>query len=322
MSRQDNSDPLPYVQVDRSVKPRAALLAGALGVTTQHALGSLVEWWDLCGDPRELEAIAAATPDGSEPERLLPRGDVELRFRLASGRDVAVETLEALGLVERKGEVFRVRGMSRYFAPVQARVKARAAASAGGRASAEARRRQTGTAQPRSGSRSGARSEAASSAASGALREHFEAPPNGSRTVPNPIGQRSTVNGQLSPLEDAPTSGAPEKPRRGKTQKPTDPRHTPLVAELVAAFTELRGVSYPFTGRDAKAVTNLLATGHEPAAIVAAWRRALRHSGFPTVATLSELVTHLAHFLGEAPQGNGPAESADWSDAQTGEMPL
>lgn len=115
-------------------------------------------------------------------------------------------------------------------------------------------------------------------------------------------------------------SGAPSKPRRVKTQKPTDPRHTPLVAELVAAFTELRGVSYPFGGRDAKAVASLLATGHEPEAIVAAWRRALAHRGYPSVAILSELVTHLAHFLGDVPQGNGPVESADWTNQPTGEM--
>ena len=53
MSRQSSSDPLPFVQVDRAVKPKAALLAGIMEVSNQHALGSLVEWWELCGDPRE-----------------------------------------------------------------------------------------------------------------------------------------------------------------------------------------------------------------------------------------------------------------------------
>lgn len=204
MSQQSNSDPLPYVQVDRAVKPRAALLAGALGVSNQHAVGSLVEWWDLCGDPRELERIVEATPPGDEPAVLLSPGDAQLRFRLASGKDVDPVELVHLGLLEPRGEQFRVRGMSRYFEPIRKRIKARASASAAGKASAESRRKATGTAQPRSGDRS----ESGSATGSGAVRESFERPPNASRTPPNPSGQRSAVSGLLEE-EDQPQPKGP-----------------------------------------------------------------------------------------------------------------
>ena len=87
-----------------------------------------------------------------------------------------------------------------------------------------------------------------------------------------------------------------------------DPRHAPLVADLVQAFEDLRKARYPFNGRDAKAVSELLKTGTEPAALVQAWRRSLV-SDFPKVSTLSELKTNLAHFVG---QGAGSTTKGDW----------
>lgn len=133
MSRQASSDPLPYSQVDRSVKPKAALLAGKMKVSNQHALGSLVEFWDLCGEPRVLERVVLETPAGVDPALVLSRDDVELRFEVASGQHVEVGVLVVVGLLEPVKEGFRVRGMSRYFDPVQARLRARGAASAGGK---------------------------------------------------------------------------------------------------------------------------------------------------------------------------------------------
>jgi hypothetical protein len=78
--------------------------------------------------------------------------------------------------------------------------------------------------------------------------------------------------------------------------KPPDPRHAPLVARLVEAFADDREAPYPFGPRDAKVVANLLARA-EPDVIVAAWERALRHQGFPTVGTLAQLEQHLAQFV-------------------------
>ncbi len=60
---------------------------------------------------------------------------MERRFAIASGHHVAATDLVELGLLEPRGEQgFRVRGMSRYFAPVQARNRAKKQAAAGGRA--------------------------------------------------------------------------------------------------------------------------------------------------------------------------------------------
>ncbi len=130
---QENSDPLPYTQVDRAVKPKVALLAGALGITIQHAMGSLVEFWDLCGDPRDLERLVKA----GVGEIVLSREDIAGRFALASGgKTVDPGLLAHLGLLEPRGDDFRVRGMSRYFQPITRRVQAREAASKGGLATA------------------------------------------------------------------------------------------------------------------------------------------------------------------------------------------
>ena len=57
-------------------------------------------------------------------------------------------------------------------------------------------------------------------------------------------------------------------------------------------------VRYPFTGRDAAAVTRLLAMAPTPI-IEAAWGRALRSEKYPLVRSLPELVANLNHFVGE-----------------------
>lgn len=144
MTDNGNSDPLPFAQVDRAVKPKAATLATMVGVTYQHALGSLAEFWEACGDPRELERLWAEGKD----EVVLSREEVSGRLLVAFGRAVDPDACRHLGLLEQRPEGFRVRGMSRYFTPIKARVIRREKASAGGRASAEARKLKTGTAQP------------------------------------------------------------------------------------------------------------------------------------------------------------------------------
>jgi hypothetical protein len=96
----------------------------------------------------------------------------------------------------------------------------------------------------------------------------------------------------------APPTPAAKPAGKGKPEKPPpDPRHGPMVKALTDRFGEVTGSKYPFSPRDAKAVSQLLALDTPPT-VVSVWDRALRHSGFPTVRTLSELVTHFAHFLG------------------------
>ncbi|MBL8909857.1 MAG: hypothetical protein JNM17_04045 [Archangium sp.] len=223
MSRQSSSDPLPYVQVDRAVKPKATLLANALGVTPQHATGSLVEFWELCGDPRELEAIVMSTPADIEPEVVLQPDDLRLRFKLASGHDLDPAVMARLGLVEPRDKAFRVRGMSRYFEPIQKRIQARDAAAKGGKASVESRKKKTGTAQPQGGKGSENRSDERSEPAQAVAQPPTEAEPkrkpkrDGSATEaePNPSGQRSAVSdlrGSMSSPFEQPRAGAVEKP--------------------------------------------------------------------------------------------------------------
>lgn len=136
-NRQASSDPLPYVQVDRAVKPKAGQLAGVLKVSRLHALGALVEFWELCGDPRELERLVQI----GRREVVLASEEIRRRFRLASdGLDVDPADLVALGLLETRPEGFRVRGMSRYFAPIERRLIYRARSVAGGKARSAAGR--------------------------------------------------------------------------------------------------------------------------------------------------------------------------------------
>lgn len=208
---QADTDPLPYTQVDRAVKPVASLIASRLGIPFQHALGGLVEFWQLSGDPRDLEAMIAA----GKSEIVLDRDEVSRRFALAMGVDTGAltpEDLASLRLLERRsGDTFRVRGMSRYFAPLKRRVAARLAASAGGKASAKVRAEKHGTAQPRSRVASASASEVASESASAPLRGHsqdLEAAPKRYRT------QRSAVSGQptaISPLPPSAEGGSDER---------------------------------------------------------------------------------------------------------------
>lgn len=136
-NRQASSDPLPYVQVDRAVKPKAGQLAGVLKVSRLHALGALVEFWELCGEPRELERLVQE----GRREVVLPAEEIARRFRLASdGLEVDPADLVALGLLASRPEGFKVCGMSRYFAPIERRLAVRASAVAGGRARAAAGR--------------------------------------------------------------------------------------------------------------------------------------------------------------------------------------
>lgn len=149
--KQASSDPLPFVQVDRAIESTTALLAGHMKVSTQHALGSLVAFWKMCADPRELEKVVATTPPGHEPEVVLAGEVVAMRFRLASDREIEPSVLTHLGVLEaRPDDAYRVRGMSRYFKAIENSKRARAIAAAGGKASAESRKKTFGSAQPQS----------------------------------------------------------------------------------------------------------------------------------------------------------------------------
>lgn len=205
---EDSSDPLPYTQVDRAVLPIAATLAGALDVSRQHALGSLIEFWSLNGDPRTLERLL-----GEGKSEVVKSGE-EIRrvFKLASGKTLEPDAMVDLGLLEKKGEnVFRVRGMSRYFEPIKARLEARARGRAAGLASAAVRKDVRGSAQP---GFDGGSTDA-------------EQPSNIPRTPPN---QRSAVSGQRATISskrsDRDLAGSAGK-HRPKLEQPELPGTPP-----------------------------------------------------------------------------------------------
>lgn len=279
--RNQDSDPLPYTQVDRSVKAKAALLASFIKTTNQHALGSLVNFWELCGDPRELEElIDRSVKEGAEPEVILDAEDVALRFELASGHRVEPTVLERLSFVEPRGDGrYRVRGMSRFFSPLLERRRRRDAAVAAGKASAESRRASSGTAQPRK-----PRSTPAQRAP--------ERPPNDARTSvePEPLNDARTPperppktadSVQRSISRDPSYEGSPEPRRKRKRQMlivdvpPTPPRAPAPSDVLVAEFAAAGLGAYLWQGaKDGTALSDLLQTATLDE-IVTRWRRGL-----------------------------------------------
>lgn len=103
------------------------------------------------------------------------------------------------------------------------------------------------------------------------------------------------ISGASAPTSNSPHFSPPKAQKREK--EPTDSRHTPLVRALVAAGATFDG------GKDAAHVSALLRiatglVGVSAAAeeVVARWRRAQEHVGYPTVRSLQELRTHWGHF--------------------------
>jgi hypothetical protein len=67
----------------------------------------------------------------------------------------------------------------------------------------------------------------------------------------------------------------------------------------------VRGADYAFGPRDARAVSELLALA-PPEVVCERWARALRHSGFPSVQTLPQLVAQLNFFAAPPPSATTP----------------
>ncbi len=170
--RGDN-EPLPFIKLDRTFRAKASALSEPLGVSWQHVTGAMGFFWELCGEPRVLEQLLAK----GVREIVLPRDTVARRLRLAFGKDIAPEVLVDAGLLEpRDGDTFRVKGMSRFFDVIEARLLARDKGARGGRASAAARRGKGGSAQPArtNTGRSGSRSESAAPSAQPQLKQMVE----------------------------------------------------------------------------------------------------------------------------------------------------
>lgn len=105
MARETIDPQVPYIQVHRSVGAKAAQLAPVLGVTYQHVRGALDVFWEGLADRRIL---------AGKSELLLTAEELDTRLRLAFGMEVKLGDLVALGLLEFREGLYRVRGMSRY----------------------------------------------------------------------------------------------------------------------------------------------------------------------------------------------------------------
>ncbi len=84
----------------------------------------------------------------------------------------------------------------------------------------------------------------------------------------------SSELGEQPPPLVAP-KGKKQKPP--KPEKPTDPRHAPLVKALTDAFGAARGADYGFARKDATAVQRLLSRSADDGEIARRWRLALTH---------------------------------------------
>lgn len=303
MSDQRSSDPIPFLQLDRATTAGATRLANALGLTTQHTVGSLVDFWWQCSDPRDLEKVIASTPKGQEPELILPRETIELRFKLSSNAECSADLLASLGFLEARENGYRVRGMSRQFGVIAARLRCSEAGKAGGKASAKARKEALGTAQPQhrtDESRSGSRSNDAQ-ALSKHSRSDAEATPKHSRSTPEATVEGSlehrrsdaeaeyrvqstetgketfagmTPAGAPEALELTAPTDQPTHPKKPKAT-PTDPRLAPLTERLAQEYEEARGVPYAHGGaRDTQALKSLLPLADDEE-ISARWRWAI-----------------------------------------------
>lgn len=210
--------------------------------------------------------------------------------------DLRIEALIDAGFLTPEGDTFRVRGAEKY-------LRIREGNSRGGHAAKGNLRK-----GHKPGPKPGPKPEGEPGTEPEATREGAG-------------GEPGNLPGSIPALTPSTEHRAPNTTTKDAGSATPDPRHRPLIGTLTAAFAELRGSKYPFQQRDAKTVQRLLALA-EPVAIDAAWRRALKHQGYPTVSTLQELEKHLARFLGTGPPGNprGPADVPLWTNDDAGEI--
>jgi hypothetical protein len=94
----------------------------------------------------------------------------------------------------------------------------------------------------------------------------------------------------LNTNTEKPSRAPAARRRKASKDEPSDPRHRPLQERLEGVFLEVRGTSYGFNGRDAKAITELLRlSGGDVAEVERRWRAGLGDSGFRRCDTIHEL---------------------------------
>lgn len=282
-----------FIQVDlKAIEVEAPAVARAMGLDVAVVIGALVLLWHRCW----------CSKSGSIST---------LELRGFFQHPEAGPLLAAFGFLE-AGEPGQwwVRGVEKYLRVTEQRQKAgkaraEQAARAGGKFTSggpAADQRPTSGNEPDLGGfgaePAGDEPPAANQRTTSGQPAHDQRPASGQPALSLSTEILRSTDQKPSPKRRAPKQAELVKP-------PPDPRHAPLVARLTATFERVRGAKYPFDGRDAKSVTELLKRG-EPDAIDTAWARALA-ADYPKTATLPELVRNLAHFIGAT-----PSTSKDW----------
>lgn len=281
----------PWLQVDVDfIGSRSKDLAALLRVSRREAIGLAIDLWSwVLG-----RSAGDGPPDGIVRGRL---GTVEVL--IAGGVDWAgdvkhlVISLETSGLLEYVDGGVRVRGMSRY------------------RATWEKNRRRHGTGEEPERNRSGSPPEPVRKTQTQTQTQKEEG-----EDIPPPSSAASEGGVEVAPGVWQFTLKPKEQPRRVRTskpEKPTDPRHAPLVKALVEE------VGFPFDGpKDAAHVKGLLALADQqeatrgelaPAEVMRRARIAWgQFPGFNSARTLGDFRSHWGRFAEATTRSTGPPD--------------
>lgn len=258
-----------YIQVEVGAISAADDLARLIGISSDTALAGVVRFWHAC--IRDNRRIAEF--------QHVDRSTLATLTASSFGRSIEPEQLSLLGFVRKAdeaGDLWRVRGLSRYIEMEKRRSESDAARALGGETRARSSRRVGGK---------------FTSSPPAAHQLTTSCPPADDQQNTTLDGRRETgdVRQKTGDVKDS----RAKKPR-GSDSPPTGD-HAVAIERTTADFQRLKGVKYGFTGRDAKAVKELLAFA-TPDEISTRWCRAIQSPGYPSVATLSELKTHWNHF--------------------------
>lgn len=265
---------MPYLAFDLDAKKLVPQIAKSAGVQPCEVGWGLLELWDFVWSRKETFV-----------------GETVLMGCFGPNIKV-VEALISYGFLEKVDGGYRVRGADRYLRVSSASDRG----SMGGKKTAANGKSKSNLKQFASEESVRSNTEANDLASdelrsdiTEANRSNALAPPKQLRSAPASSEQRA-ANDLFAGAAEA----APPKPKK---QRPPDPRHAPMVKALCDAAP---GYATAFDGRDAKAVTDLLAKGSDDE-ILRRWKAARSRDDFPRVRSLPELVTHWHHFAADAP---------------------
>ena len=134
------SDALSFIQVDRDVSHKAALLAATWRLPFPMALGGLVAFWQSCTDADELRHLV----ETGKTSLVLDNNSIVRRFQTL-GIDINPQHLADYGFLEPAEGGWRVRGISRYLESIRKSIQAQAAGQIGGKRSSSLKRNSSET---------------------------------------------------------------------------------------------------------------------------------------------------------------------------------